>query len=83
MSPFQVRSEQPGEEAAIAGVIDAAFGQADESRIIGAIPGRDTRIFPLLPSMAPSLLREPCAQESTLPASRSSGRCIDCSTLLT
>ena len=32
-----LRSEQPGDEAAIARVNDAAFGQADESRIIDAI----------------------------------------------
>jgi putative acetyltransferase len=37
MSPVHVRAEQPGDEVAIARVNDAAFGQADESRIIDAI----------------------------------------------
>ena len=37
MNSLDVRSEQPGDEAAIARVNDAAFGQADESRIIDAI----------------------------------------------
>jgi predicted N-acetyltransferase YhbS len=35
MSPFEVRPEEPGDQVAIARVNDAAFGQADESRIIG------------------------------------------------
>lgn len=37
MSPFEVRPEEPGDQVAIGRVNDAAFGQADESRIIGAI----------------------------------------------
>lgn len=37
MGQFQVRAELPGDEVAIARVNDAAFNQADESRIIEAI----------------------------------------------
>jgi len=37
MSTLHVRREEPGDEAAIARVNDAAFGQPDESRVIAAI----------------------------------------------
>ena len=37
MHDVTIRSEQPGDEAAIRGVNEAAFGQADESRIVDAI----------------------------------------------
>ncbi len=37
MARLHVRPEQPGDEAAIAQVTDAAFGQPDESRMVNAI----------------------------------------------
>lgn len=35
--PVHVRRERPGDEAAIARVNDAAFGQPDESRLVDAV----------------------------------------------
>lgn len=72
MNSIRVRPEQPGDEAAIAELNDAAFGQPDESQIVDAVrrAGHSTISLVALegPKVVGHILFTPVAIESHGPA---------------